>query len=152
MQAGNLLAFIVGTNQPLYPVYLAFIVGGGAWRALPLLVSMPLFLVVPLLARRSPRACCYVYRHRQHCPRNRDDRLPGRPGCVVRSLPGDRVCDSRGHLFVLLRADCYVDANLPVVIELAPDGQRLAAWGDAAGNLYLAEMNPSRVTQLVPEN
>jgi sugar lactone lactonase YvrE len=42
----------------------------------------------------------------------------------------DVVCDSRGHVFVLLRADCYVDAALPVVIELAPDGRRLAAWGE----------------------
>ena len=54
MEAGNLLAFLIGTNQPFYPVYLAMLVGGGAWRALPLLASMPFFLAVPLLARRSP--------------------------------------------------------------------------------------------------
>lgn len=42
----------------------------------------------------------------------------------------DVVCDSRGHVFVLLRADCYVDAALPVVVELSPDGRRLAAWGE----------------------
>src|SRR6195952_5325637 len=42
----------------------------------------------------------------------------------------DVVCDSRGHLFVLLRADCYVDAERPVVIELDPEGRRIAAWGE----------------------
>lgn len=42
----------------------------------------------------------------------------------------DVVCDGRGHVFVLLRADSYVDARLPTVIELAPDGRRLAAWGE----------------------
>jgi hypothetical protein len=41
----------------------------------------------------------------------------------------DVVCDDRGHVFVLLRADGYVDAVAPTVIELAPDGRRLAAWG-----------------------
>ncbi len=54
MEAGNLLAFVIGSNQPFYPIYLAFIAGTGAWRALPLLASMPFFLAVPLLARRSP--------------------------------------------------------------------------------------------------
>ncbi len=54
MEAGNLIAFMVGTNQPFYPIYLAMIVGTGAWRALPLLASMPVLLSVPLLARRSP--------------------------------------------------------------------------------------------------
>ena len=54
MEAGNLLAFVIGTNQPFYPVYLLFIVGSGSWRALPLLASMPFFLAVPLLARRFP--------------------------------------------------------------------------------------------------
>jgi peptidylglycine monooxygenase len=42
----------------------------------------------------------------------------------------DVVCDANGHVFVLLRADCYVDDALPTVIELAPDGRRLAAWGE----------------------
>jgi hypothetical protein len=42
----------------------------------------------------------------------------------------DVVCDGRGHVFVLLRADSYVDAVAPTVIELAPDGSRLAAWGE----------------------
>jgi peptidylglycine monooxygenase len=44
---------------------------------------------------------------------------------------------------------------------LAPDGTLLARcrpvlngahgmWGDAEGNLYMAEMNPSRITKLTP--
>lgn len=56
MEAGNLLAFVIGTNQPFYPIYLAFIAGTGAWRALPLMASMPFFLAVPILARRSKLA------------------------------------------------------------------------------------------------
>ena len=51
--------------------------------------------------------------------------LPAGGGMV-----SDVVCCSRGHVFVLLRADSYVDDALPVVIELAPDGTRLAAWGE----------------------
>ena len=47
MEAGNLIALMVGTNQPFYPIYLAMIVGTGAWRALPLLASMPVLLADP---------------------------------------------------------------------------------------------------------
>ena len=54
----------------------------------------------------------------------------------------DVVCDERGHLFVLLRADCYVDARLPVVIELAPDGRRLAAWGDEIADGHMLSIGP----------
>ena len=41
----------------------------------------------------------------------------------------DVACDSRGHVFALLRRDGITDPDLPTVIELAPDGRRLAAWG-----------------------
>lgn len=41
----------------------------------------------------------------------------------------DVTVDSRGHVFVLLRWDPIADATSPRVIELAPDGRRLAAWG-----------------------
>ncbi len=44
----------------------------------------------------------------------------------------DVACCSRGHVFVLLRYDSYVDPMGPAVVELAPDGRCLAAWG---GNL-----------------
>jgi len=49
-----------------------------------------------------------------------------------RALVSDVVCDSRGHVFVLLRHDSTLDPDLPAVIELAPDGRRLAAWGGEA--------------------
>jgi sugar lactone lactonase YvrE len=54
----------------------------------------------------------------------------------------DVVCDSRGHVFVLLRADCYVDAALPVVVELAPDGRRLAAWGEDIADGHMLSIGP----------
>lgn len=46
------------------------------------------------------------------------------PGAV-----SDVTVDSRGHVFVLLRWDPLADTTSPRVIELAPDGRRLAAWG-----------------------
>ncbi len=48
---------------------------------------------------------------------------------VGRGLVSDVACDARGHVFVLIRRDTYVDSDAPAVIELAPDGNRLAAWG-----------------------
>jgi DNA-binding beta-propeller fold protein YncE len=54
----------------------------------------------------------------------------------------DVVCDGRGHVFVLLRADCYVDARLPTVIELAPDGRRLAAWGEDIADGHMLSIAP----------
>lgn len=41
----------------------------------------------------------------------------------------DVTVDSRGHVYVLLRWDPIVDTKSPRVIELAPDGRRLASWG-----------------------
>lgn len=41
----------------------------------------------------------------------------------------DVTVDSRGHVFVLLRWDPLADTTSPRVVELAPDGRRLAAWG-----------------------
>lgn len=43
----------------------------------------------------------------------------------------DVAVDSRGHVFVLLRWDPLSDDTSPRVVELAPDGRRLAAWGGA---------------------
>jgi 6-bladed beta-propeller len=42
----------------------------------------------------------------------------------------DVTVDSRGHVFVLLRWDPLADTTSPRVIELDPDGCRLAAWGE----------------------
>lgn len=41
----------------------------------------------------------------------------------------DVAVDSRGHVSVLLRWDPLSDDTSPRVVELAPDGRRLAAWG-----------------------
>lgn len=54
-------------------------------------------------------------------------------GDIPAELPGfvsGVACDSRGHVFVLLRRDALTDPGLPTVIELAPDGRRLGAWGE----------------------
>jgi hypothetical protein len=55
----------------------------------------------------------------------------------------------------------YVTDKVPRLTVLAPDGTLLGRcrpvlngahgiWGDGAGGLYMAEMNPSRVTKLTP--
>lgn len=41
----------------------------------------------------------------------------------------DVAVDDRGHVFVLQRWDPLADDTSPRVVELAPDGRRLAAWG-----------------------
>ncbi|WP_158808359.1 hypothetical protein [Beijerinckia sp. L45] len=52
----NTAAFIVWSNQPTYPLYVAFLVGRDAWPSLLTWLSTPFFVAVPLLARRSPLA------------------------------------------------------------------------------------------------
>ena len=47
------------------------------------------------------------------------------------ALVTDVACDSRGHVFVLLRIDPLVDAPIPQVVELAPDGAFVKAFGEA---------------------
>jgi peptidylglycine monooxygenase len=70
--------------------------------------------------------------------------------------PTDVVCDDRGHVFALLRADSYVDAKAPTVIELAPDGTRASAFGDdvadghmlsiaADGRLYVVDRDAHQI-------
>ena len=54
----------------------------------------------------------------------------------------DVVCDDRGHVFVLLRADSYVDAAAPTVIELDPEGRRCAAWGEAILDGHMLSIGP----------
>ena len=63
--------------------------------------------------------------------------LPNGAGKVT-----DVVCDGRGHLFVLLRADSYVDPVHPTVIELSPDGSRLDAWGEAIADGHMLSIGP----------
>ncbi len=50
------VALIVAINQPFYPLYLHAIVGKQAWPAWLTLLSTPLFLAVPALARRHSLA------------------------------------------------------------------------------------------------
>ena len=51
--------------------------------------------------------------------------LPSDAGMV-----SDVVVDSRGHVFVLLRSDPIAGPRGTPVVELAPDGSRVGAWGD----------------------
>jgi hypothetical protein len=50
----NTVALVVASNQPFYPLYLYAIVGGSSWPAWLTLITMPLFALVPAVARRSP--------------------------------------------------------------------------------------------------
>jgi peptidylglycine monooxygenase len=54
----------------------------------------------------------------------------------------DVVCDANGHVFVLLRADRYVDPARPTVIELAPDGRRLTTWGEDIVDGHMLSVGP----------
>lgn len=46
-----------------------------------------------------------------------------------KALVSDVACDSRGHVFVLLRSDPLVDQPAPAVIELDPEGAVMGAIG-----------------------
>lgn len=52
--------------------------------------------------------------------------LPAGAGMV-----SDVTVDSRGHVFALLRSDSLAGPPGTPVVELAPDGRRLAVWGGA---------------------
>ena len=54
-EIGNSGAFVVWSNQPFYPIYVAAVVGmADAWPSLLTWLSTPLFFSVPLVARRHP--------------------------------------------------------------------------------------------------
>ena len=56
-EIGNSGAFLVWSNQPFYPIYVAALVGTtNAWPSLLTWLSTPLFFSVPLIARRHPLA------------------------------------------------------------------------------------------------
>jgi DNA-binding beta-propeller fold protein YncE len=63
--------------------------------------------------------------------------LPNGAGRVT-----DVVCDDRGHVFVLLRGDSYVDPVQPTVIELSPDGTRVGAWGEDIADGHMLSIGP----------
>ena len=50
------IALVIASNQPFYPLYLHWIVGTAAWPAWLSLLTMPLFLAVPPLAKRNALA------------------------------------------------------------------------------------------------
>lgn len=55
-QASVTVAWVILLNKPFYPLYVWWLVGSGVQASLGTLVSVPFFLLVPYLARRSPLA------------------------------------------------------------------------------------------------
>jgi hypothetical protein len=53
-RASVTVAWVILLNKPFYPLYVWWLVGSGTQASLATLVSVPFFLLVPLLARRSP--------------------------------------------------------------------------------------------------
>jgi cellulose synthase/poly-beta-1,6-N-acetylglucosamine synthase-like glycosyltransferase len=51
--AGNLVALVVGSNQPLYPLTLYWATGADVSGTFICFLSAPVFLAVPFVARRS---------------------------------------------------------------------------------------------------
>src|SRR5262249_36155281 len=51
--ASNLVALLVGSNQPFYPLALYWMTGGDVTGLFIVFLSAPCFLVVPFVARRS---------------------------------------------------------------------------------------------------
>jgi hypothetical protein len=56
MAAGNTLALALASNGPLYPIYLFLLDGWGFWPSLIPMVSVPVFALVPAIARRHTLA------------------------------------------------------------------------------------------------
>jgi hypothetical protein len=54
--ACNMIALVVAWNQPLYPLYVRWLVGGDAWATCWTFLSTPFFLAVPFVARRNALA------------------------------------------------------------------------------------------------
>jgi len=55
-QATVTIAWVIVLNKPFYPVYVWYLVGNGAEASLSTLLSVPFFLAIPFLARRSSLA------------------------------------------------------------------------------------------------
>ena len=52
----NWIALVVASNQPIYPLYLLWIVGGDWWISVWTFLSTPFFVAVPAVARRNSAA------------------------------------------------------------------------------------------------
>jgi hypothetical protein len=55
------------------------------------------------------------------------------------------VCDTSGHVFALPRSNCYVKE----VVELAPEGRRLAVWGGNMADGHMISIGPDGNTHVV---
>lgn len=60
-QAAVSVAWVVIANKPLYPVYVWYLTSNGLQASLMTLLSIPFFLAIPLLARRSPFTARIVF-------------------------------------------------------------------------------------------
>lgn len=56
VRGANVIALMLAGNQPTYPLYLWWMVGGPWWLAWWLVLSVPFFAAVPLVSRRWPLA------------------------------------------------------------------------------------------------
>lgn len=54
VRAANVTALMLAGNQPIYPLYLWLLVGGAWWQAWVVMLAVPFFAAVPLVARRRP--------------------------------------------------------------------------------------------------
>lgn len=54
--AAMAIAFVVALNKPFYPLYVWYLAGSGLMASLYSLMSFPLFVALPFLARRNPLA------------------------------------------------------------------------------------------------
>ena len=59
--AANTGAFVVWGNQPVYPLYVWFLVGHDAWPALLTWLSTPVFVAVAPVSRRHPLAARVLF-------------------------------------------------------------------------------------------
>jgi Kef-type K+ transport system membrane component KefB len=55
-QASVTIAWVICGNKPFYPLYVWYLVGDGVTASLGTLLAAPLFLAIPLIARRAPTA------------------------------------------------------------------------------------------------
>ena len=70
--------------------------------------------------------------------------LPEGPGRV-----SDVAIDAQGHIYVLLRADSYVDPAVATVIVLDATGRRMDAWGEAIADGHMLATAPDGTVHVV---
>lgn len=106
-QARNTIAAVVLSNMPFYPLYVAWIVGSGAWPTLLSFLTTPLFAIVPRLNRIGVAA--------------------GQWGLVVAGVLDTALCAAGLGSGTGVEAFYGPVALLPVVLyRTAPPGHRVA--------------------------